>query len=288
MDLQFLIIKSDFKKIPPLLEFSNPNDSPYVYMSCVDSIKSQVLHLGLNTDINIIEYKDIPSKVNAHLVVFLSEKSLVPSDYVNRILAMNNLHTNAGAFCGPIFTQKPEGFDWFTSKIAETYMRYSLDSFSSFISCSLTKDNENYPPIFGNVFVGHYYNKIGGYNPIKSERANIYTNPKCFERLERSGGELIYSERLSSGYYITAEEMSIENFKNYYYSMGYAQGVKSTAESFTHQYIQNSNMLEIENITWVTENRNVDNNLEYKKNVSILKCMYDLGYFEGMTGKLLV
>jgi hypothetical protein len=283
-DLEFLVIRNKNKRVFAEMEFSNPNDCPYVYKACTSAINEQTKSLtGLSVGLSFIEYEEIPAKTNSSILCILDENSLVPSDYINRILAMNNLHTSSGFFCGPIFTEcSAIKTNWFVSRISNLYKRYTLNEFGSFISCKLNDDIRNYPPVSGNVFIGSYYNRVGGYNPVTSPRGPIYRNVKFFDRLNKSNVDIIYSTRLSTGYFITQEEMNIENFSSYYYAIGYSDGMSAELSQIDDQYIKCQNMIEISDPSWISSGTQSDNEI-YKKYVAILKCNYELGFFEAVT-----
>lgn len=283
-DLEFLLLRNKNKKLLPTMEFPVYTDSPYVYKQAGHSIDEQSKSLtGLSIGKTVIEYEEIPSKINASILCILDENSIVPSDYINRILAMNNLHTRASFFCGPVFNTSPViPTDLLNSKISNSYKTYGLNEFGSFISCYLNDDFRNYPPIHGNIFIGSYYNSVGGYNPVISPRGRVYRNPKFFDRLEKTSTDIIYSSRLSTGYFITAEELSIENFSSYYYALGYSDGLNASTKDMEDQYIKCHNMLDIEDPSWITQGPEAQNEI-YKKYLYVLKCNYDVGYFEAIS-----
>lgn len=286
-DIHFFILKSKFKSVPP--EF-NHVDLPYTYRPCLISLNDQIKQItGVSISCSIIEYEDIPSNVKAGIICILDENSLIPSDYINRILAINNLHTNACFFCGPVDTIYSQiKNDWFISKISGLYKRYNIGELNHFISCEINNDTINYPIILGNIFIGAYYNAVGGYNPIVSPRGPIYKNPHFFKRLNRvENRPMVYNNRLSTMYFITNEEMEISNFGHYYYTLGYMDGLAANNQSFVDQYIKSNNMLEILDPTWLTQG-STSNNECYKKQIMLLKCHYDIGYAEAFTGAKII
>lgn len=283
----FYIVESPYKKVPPSIVHSNPDDDKYSYLTPEQTLEKQAKEFNVDIEIREVSLNEIPIKAESFLLCFLDKNSLVPSDYIARILSMNNLHTNAVAFCGPVFTTKSvHKIDWFISKVSNLYKKYSLDSFDSFISCRLNEDEQNYPEITGTIFSGSNYTKLGGIQTISAR----YDIPKVSEFFSRSKdlGDIIYSSRLSTGYFITAEEFNIENFSQYYYKLGYQDGLKSTPEKMYHQFAQNNNLLEIESLSWATQNEEVKENKEYIKHVAIFKCLYELGFFEAFTGTRII
>jgi hypothetical protein len=285
--IQFYILKSPYKKIPPGLIFNNPEDQEYPYTPVFASLEGQAKEFSVDIEVSEIEITEIPTRANSYLIVFLDQNSIIPQDYIARILSMNNLHTNAAAFCGPVFTEKSvHKIDWFISKISSLYKRYSLDGFDSFISCRLNDDEQNFPPISGSIFSGSHYTKIGGIKCISSRYP--FADTQLFLQKAKDIGEIIYSSRLSTGYFITTEELEIENFSKYYYQLGYSDGLKSSPEKMNHQFAQNQNLLEIESLSWATQNEEVKENKEYIKHIAIFKCLYEVGFFEAFTGSKLI
>jgi hypothetical protein len=161
----------------------------------------------------------------------------------------------------------------------KTYRVYNLGEFDGFISGNICGDFRNYPPIYGNIFIGSYYNAVGGYSPLISPRGPIHKNPKFFQRLEGQNKEIIYSTRLSTGYAICRPDTDIENFSSYYYGLGYQDGISLSSEDSEQQYIRSNNMLHIDDPSWIIQGPD-SNNESYKDHLTILKCQYDLGFAE--------
>lgn len=280
--INFYTIDSEYKKVPPCMLFSNKEESAYKYVPIEDNLQKQIEQFDIDAEIHQISLESIPVRADSHLICFLDQNSLIPSDYVARIIAMNNLHTDAVAFCGPVFVEKAVSpTDWFISKIAAQYKRYSLDGFDSFISCTLNEDQQNYPDINGLILIGQYYNKMGGISIIKDR--HIIPNVSLFLNNVSSMGDIVYSSRLSTGYFVTSQEFNIENFSKYYYKLGYLNGLKSNNIDMKYQFAKNNNLLEIESLSWITQNEEVKDNDDYIKHIAIFKCIYELGFFEAFT-----
>lgn len=270
--VEFYIIRSETLVVPA---FFNTNISGQMFRPAYDVIEKQIKELNLNAGVNMVDIKDIPVNTQSFLVCILGENSLVPDDYVARLLSMNNLHRNMSLLCGPVNTTSnviPK--DWFISKIAKNYKNYEIDGFSSFISCYLNNDESNYPPIEGCIFSGRHYNECGGYRPIFSPRYLITKDSNLLSELDKSG-PIIYSDRLRTITYISSDEYEMSNFSKYYYRLGYYDGTRG----INH----NSKILEITDFERYNKDIPEDNKEKYLKISKILECMYKIGHTEAVT-----
>lgn len=275
--IQFIIKKNAFKAVPP-------NYSVGELENCLVSLDKQVKAFNINCSITPTDIKDVPRKTDAFLVCFLDENSLIPNDYLIRITSMSNLYRDSTCFCGPVSTHSvvlPN--DWFLSRILQSYKNYNLKWFNEGVFI-INKDTNVYPPLEGCIFSGYHYNLMGGYVPTESPRGLIERNNILLSKID-SCGLILYCSKLQTGLYISGEEFTLENFNKYFYNMGYMHGGLVTDEEFNKKFLVNHNMLEIENLSWIEENEKItkENKIRYGKQVAIIKCMYELGYYEAMT-----
>lgn len=286
--IEFYIKKSRSKIVPPFYSSVVEGESS-LYKPVTASLEQQVKELNINAGVHVVDIQDIPVKTGAFLLCVLDENSLIPDDYLHRIVSMNNLHRDAALVCGPVKTvSQTQPIDWFVSRIARVYKNYFLDGFSSFISCYLNDDSQNYPPIDGCVFSGRHYNECGGYRAIMTPRFMLEKNFEFLSRIDKTG-PMVYSDRLKTLYYISSEEFEIQNFSRFYYCLGYYDGLQSTSKKFRNQFITNANLLEVDSLTWVDDNHDVAESKrdKYGQAAATLKCMYELGYTEAIVkGKL--
>lgn len=294
------VVKSEYKIIKESSvfagsEYLNPKGKKeevanVVYHPCLDSLKNQAEAFEIPVNVELVNLDEIPRSTDSFLTIILHQNSLIPEDYLPRIMAMNNLHRSAACFCGPVYTRsKSHPRDWFISRILKGYKNYEIDSFGTSLSCKINTEVLNYPPIFGCVFSSRYYNDAGGYEPLRSPRHDIENNTLFFKKIDTIG-DVIYSSKLNTSYFVTAEEFEIENFSKYYYSLGYQQGLMTENEKIFDRIAENYNWLELQNLEWCESNEEVDiaQKFSYTRQMAILKCSYQLGFYEAVAGEKIV
>lgn len=279
--IEIYIKKTRHKAVPPFYSHSFDRDQSSLYRPALDSIKAQIKELGVTASVDLVDVQDIPVKTNAFLLCILDENSLIADDYIARILSTNNLHRDMAMVCGPVLpVSKNQPLDWFVLKIADTYKKYDLKNFSSFISTYINGDYQNYPSIEGCIFSGRHYNEMGGYRPVITPRFLMEKNYDFLSGLDRIG-PLVYSERLSTLYYVNPEELEMNNFSKFYYCMGYYDALcPPNAKSY------NSVVLALEfvdNDSAYADKTDSDRISKYGNMLTTLKCIYEVGFTEAKT-----
>ena len=99
------------------------------------------------------------------------------------------------------------------------YENYSLDSFSTFISCVLNSQNWLYPFMSGCIFSGRHYNSVGGYSELLSPRGPV-NSIEFFGRIDKSG-PIVYSECLKTYKYLTEDHLGRESMASWCYQQGF-------------------------------------------------------------------
>jgi hypothetical protein len=275
--IKFLIKKSLNTVVPEFFSCET-TDKTSIYRPVTPSLNDQLRSLGVAGSISILSVEDFPTHVDDFLVCVLDENSLVPDDYIARIMAMNNLHRDAALFCGPVGTHSSIKPTSTINKILELYKTYHYDSFSRFISCEINNDYNYYPPITGCVISGRVYNMVHGYKPQRTVRSIIENNKDFFCSLSKLG-PMIYSNRLSTFQYLTSEDLKTENLIQYWYTEGY-----SSAQLDKHNKVdtnkESSKLLKLE---YLISNTDSPNDSSFKFIIDACKCMYSVGYYECLT-----
>lgn len=274
--IKFLIKKSQRTVVPGFFSCEG-EDKSVMYAPATESLKKQIQSLSISADIQVLNIEDFPQRVDSFLVSILDENSVIPDDYVARVLAMNNLHRDFSLFCGPVkpyFSLKPASA--INAALLNMYKLYNYESFSSFISCSLNGDHNHYPCITGCVISGHAYNMAHGYTCNKTPRS-ILENNKNFFKLIENIGPMIYSARLGTFYYITSDEARPDNLIKYWYEVGFENGQidKINSSSIRNQSKELA-QLEMQNIP------------ESDSMINACKCMYTVGYYEALTSSKII
>lgn len=183
-----------------------------------EDIHKQGKNLSVDYILNVGPASEIPRKTDAFLFVILDENTLIPNDYLSRILSMNNLHRDMSFCCGPRPTRSSRNnLDY--DSLEPLYHTYSLDSFSTFISCLINNEPWSYPPISGCVFSGRHYNSVGGYQELMTPRGPT-ENYSFLSRIDKTG-PAVYTERLKTYKFLTHDEMQINSIAKWCYLKGY-------------------------------------------------------------------
>jgi hypothetical protein len=183
-----------------------------------EDIHKQGKNLSVDYLLNVGPASEIPRKTDAFLFVILDENTLIPSDYLSRILSMNNLHRDMAFCCGPRLTRCSRN-NLELANLEALYHSYNIDSFSTFISCSINNEPWNYPPISGCVFSGRHYNSAGGYQELITPRGPT-ENYSFLGRIDKMG-PAIYTERLKTYKFLTHDEIQINSMAKWCYFQGY-------------------------------------------------------------------
>lgn len=211
--LEFYIVQEN-KVVPP--EFVH-NESKDTYFTLED-ISKQAKLLNIDYTLTCGALSGIPRKTDSFLFIVLSENSLIPGDFLSKILSINNLHRDAACFCGPRIARSSKStLD--LANFLKLYQNYSLDSFSTFISCYINGQDWLYPSISGSIFSGRHYNSVGGYSEHMSPRGPV-ENIEFFNRIDRSG-PMVYSECLKTYKFLTDIDMVRPYMTQWCYEQGY-------------------------------------------------------------------
>lgn len=274
--------------------------------NCVNALKKEVDAYNINADVNIVSIESIPAQCDANLICFLDQNMFIPDDFLNRAVALNNLFRDGGVFCGPVYTHWDDNSPSFIKSIEKNYHRYHLHFGNSQV-CDITQEEHNYPRLIGSVFSGSAYNEIG-YSSLKSPRHQSLDNRSFIQKIGRRY-KILYAEDLYKIRYLTSSDMETKNISDYYYDMGFQDGLllsmKNVADKqneLWHRFVESPELLDNEMPRWlykdIIEQANENSGLpkkitpvfefDYLEKLVILKCKYQIGFFEGMMGTQLV
>lgn len=200
--IEFFIIEND-SKVLPSFRTTNKEDKGIPYEPCVDSLWRQGKELNIKLEIKKVRLTDVPTKTDSLLVGILCENNIIPSDYLGRVLACNNLYRSASGFIGdhtPLLKQPVS--------MSELYHKRRQESFLGHILMQHVL--EMTPLIYGAIFNGHYYNSNGGFVANRT--------PRTFSLLHKIvGRDLIWSKRLSIFEYVP----HTNDLNEWFYDLGY-------------------------------------------------------------------
>lgn len=200
--IEFFIIENNTKVLPSF-RTTNKEDKGIPYEPCVDSLWRQGKELGIKIEIKKTDILNIPTKTDSLLVGIMCENNIIPSDYLGRVLACNNLYRSANGFIGdhtPLLKQP--------DLMGQLYHKRRQESFLGHIL--MQHSLEMTPLIYGTVFSGHYYNSQGGFIPTRTPRTTSLLNKIV-------GPDLIWSKRLGMFEYVP----NLSDLNEWFYDLGY-------------------------------------------------------------------
>lgn len=264
-----------------------------VYEPCGDTLRKQLSKLEIEGNIEEVDIEEIPASTSSRLVGIFDENCLIPHNYLLSAISLYNMYNSYAAFCGPISTHsssKPT--DWFISEIAKHYKSYSLNEFSNVLAFDITKEPDNFSPTLGSIFSGRFYNELGGYSPVLSPRGYIKHENSFMGRMA-SEGSILYSKSINTAYYITPNEFNVQNFSRYFYEKGYCKGLQlqremeSKYETLWKMFVESPESIDNRTLsfTFIREEIDDDKKKKYAEKLAIIKCMYQIGMFEGINGQ---
>ena len=264
-----------------------------VLESCTDSLQKQATQFGIDVIVNLVDIENIPTTSDASLVGILDENMFIRNDYLAAVVSINNLHRDATVLCGPICTRHKNNSDWFTKAIEENYKNYNIPVTEEMLLIDISDEEHNFPPINGCFFSGVVYNDMGGYTPVASPRGYLRNN-KHFIKMMSTKGRIIHSSSLKSIYFISEAEFDVESISEYYYDLGYQDGIlisyktdKERLAETWHRFIESPEMFDNTSPRWLLSD-NEETNYSYAEKLVLLKCKYQVGFFEGMLGRKII
>ena len=264
-----------------------------VLESCTDSLQKQATQFGIDVIVNLVDIENIPTTSDASLVGILDENMFIRNDYLAAVVSINNLHRDATVLCGPICTRHKNNSDWFTKAIEENYKNYNIPVTEEMLLIDISDEEHNFPPINGCFFSGVVYNDMGGYTPVASPRGYLRNN-KHFIKMMSTKGRIIHSSSLKSIYFISEAEFDVESISEYYYDLGYQDGIlisyktdKERLAETWHRFIESPEMFDNTSPRWLLSD-DEETNYSYAEKLVLLKCKYQVGFFEGMLGRKII
>lgn len=283
-DITILNVKCEAKKNAPNSIFASGNQ----YYRAIESISKEIENYSLDSQILDCDVSDIPLRINSNLIVFISDDLYVQEDFLNTAISLNNLFRKAGVFCGPVYTKASNPM---AEKFARSYYSYDLDFGSSEIS-NITGEDFNYGSLIGSVVTGKAYNEIG-YSPIISNRHSTADNRLFISKISNRY-DILYAKNLSKAMSLSAEDFSIDNISDYYYKLGYQDGIfllektlKDKHKELWRRFVDSPEIFDNEMPRWLFDS-SPDEDGQYLENLVLVKCKYQIGFYEGMLGKKLI
>lgn len=244
----------------------------------------EINEYGLNGTVKKVSIDDLSKKIEANLIVILDEDTYITEDFVNRIVSFNNLFRDAGILCGPIFPT-------LESRFSKSYYTYDLKFGSSVVS-DISKEENSYPSMIGCVITGQAYSKYL-YRPVKGPRHTSADNMYFLTSLCQEY-KIYYSPALFKARYLDKSDIELNVLSDYYYNLGYQDGlaVSSKTKLEKHQalfdrFVNSPEMFDNTMPRWLFE-ESAETNGDYAEMLVLVKCKYQIGFYEGMLDKKVI
>ena len=274
-DIEVLIVGGSERKRPANLVCNREQMFP------ADHTAKEIQEYGLSGDIKRVSIDDIKNKTDASLVVILDDDTYIPHDFINRVISFNNLFRDAGILCGPVYPTLDSDF-------SKSYHTYELKFGSSVVS-DITKEQNSYPSMIGCVISGEAYNRYL-YSPTASTRHKSVDNSFFLTAIAKEF-KIYYSSKLFKARYLEKSDLEITVLSDYYYNLGYQDGLAASAKSQDEKrielwtrFVDSPEMFDNTMPRWLFDS-DIKSNGEYAEMLVLSKCKYQIGFYEGMLGK---
>lgn len=262
------------------------------YFPALQSLENEIKDFGIDAEIVKCTIEDVPRRINSNLIIFMSDNVYLPDDFLNSCISLNNLFRSAGVFCGPVFTNiNLITYNNDILRYSKSYYSYNLDFGSSELS-NITGEDFNYPSLIGCAITGKAYNEIG-YSPTISSRHKTIDNKLFISNISKRY-EIYYARNLSKAINLLKEDFSISKLSDYYYELGYQDGLlllnkslKDKHQELWHRFVESPEIFDNEMPRWLFDS-SPDKDGEYLESLVLMKCKYQIGFYEGMLGKKLI
>ena len=285
-DVTVFILKNDLPTNKRAISYNGQT-----LVRCYDALKTEIDQYQIDGEIHVIEPKEIPCRIQTNLIAFIDENKFLPNDFLNRAISLNNLFRDGGVFCGPVHTVWDGTPSGFVKSIEKNYHKYDL-YFGNSQVCDITNEEHNYPSLIGSVISGAAYNTVG-YTPLVSPRYHFFDDKTFIQRIAKTH-KVFYSASLLKARYLTSFDMETATISNYYYNLGYQDGIllanknlKDKHKELWHRFVNSPELLDNEMPRWLYDD-DVEENGEYLEKLVVLKCKYQIGFYEGMMGQKLI
>ena len=231
----------------------------------------------------------IPNSVESSLVMFVDLSFLVKEDYIFNAATLNNLHRDMGIIFGPtsINTKSNKNERY----IKNSYYGYDLN-FGSIYTADITDEPHNYGSLYNAVISGSAYNRIG-FSGCKTPRSFVLDSATFFKEVAKNH-KIYYSSILQKVKVLTEDDFEHKVISDYYYDLGYLDGMSNSMltdsekrRDLWKRFVEAPEVVDSNHPRWLFE-QSEDQSSDYLELLVLLKCKYQIGYFEGMLGKRVI
>jgi hypothetical protein len=256
----------------------------------LSAICCQLNSLNISYSIIRTSIDRIPNSVESNLVTFVDLSLLVKEDYIFNAVTLNNLHRDMGIIFGPISIDANS--DKNVKYIKNSYHGYDLN-FGGIYTADITDEPHNYGSLYNAVIAGSVYNRIG-FSGCSTPRSFILDNTAFFRQVSKTN-KIYYTSLLHKTKILTDEDFEHKVVSDYYYNVGYLDGVSASWSGIENQrhelwkrFVESPEVIDSSHPRWLFDEPRIKENLDYLELLTVLKCKYQIGYFEGMLGKKII
>ena len=252
--------------------------------------KSKIEELGITYDFIECGPSQIPRTVDYKLVMIIDRSLYFAPDFIFNAISLANLYQGVGAFFSPTnISNVDENKHQYL--VDEYYHHYEID-LSDSVCSDITLEPHNFGSIVGSIISGRAFNEAG-YSCTTTPRGESIENSLFIHRVSKKH-KIYYAKNLKKIKRISESDYSPECISNYYYHMGYQEGLRMSSLSdvmrsaeFKRKFIESPELLDHKQPKWLFEEY-TDKTSPYIETLVMLKCKYSIGFFEGITGKKII
>lgn len=249
-------------------------------------------HENIDYSIDLHEISDItkiPNKCDSDAILITEDNLSFRSNLLESIYNISELFGDYGIICGPTSTSiKLSSNKHQLNKNIFSLYEYNLNFGNTKIS-DITNEPYNYPPINGCVISGQAYNN-SVYKITKSDR-HISIENKYFMNMMSKKYKIYYSDHLSKIKNIDTKLYSFDKTLEDYYDSGYQDGrllfmsdADNKKKELWHKFVESPDAMDNNIPRWILE-KSYSESSDYIEDLIMLKCRYQIGFYEGMTNK---
>ncbi len=259
------------------------------------SLEKQLKENKLSYSIKRFAPSELPASSNSSLTLVFLENSSVPKNYIKNIIALGNMVQDFSILCGDIKPVTPTiSNDAFTSQILEYCHSYNLAKYYKNLVCDITDEPDNFCPSYNIAVNSSVYNKIGGIAPMSSPRGFI-NNDRAFVLASSKYGKIVHSEFLNTSVHLSESDFSLKSISKYFYNQGFLAAMNINFKKMPHferiwkQFVETPESLDhrvLGRLTF-TSQKNSKGKKIFAEKLAMVKCSYQSGLFEGLSGTVL-
>lgn len=258
------------------------------YVSPLKSLPEQLSSTGVSFDIIDCKLEEIPKEIDSKLIIFVDPSLLIREDYIFNAVTLNNLFRDMGIMFGPIEVETSCSKN--IRHIKNSYHRYSLDFGNSNQICDITGEVHNYGTLRNAIISGAAYNRVM-FSACCTPRSKILDNPDFINRISKNH-KVFYSSNLKRLKCLSDKDFEHATLSDHYYNQGFIDGFRASClenlekrKEVWSRFVESPEIIDVNEPRRLFEQEASEENVAYLELLVLLKCKYQIGYFEGFLGK---